>query len=445
MASPTTLAEPVKIRSYSTNFILPTHHRETIHHSHGDTEIIWQPSIAIDSNGSIIGPSADRGIVLLFHGCGGTAETWFTLSEHRANVKALVTNGFAVIAFTSSSQVRKCWDETWPLEYEAGTSTSSSSSSSSSSSLTVNHDVTNVVATLRQWLERESKSALALFAFGASSGGTFVTLLARSMYLNGIVVMISPGHGEALLTRPMMEYETYRKELLQPSTLELDSTRLNSYQRLANLPPIAFIYMPRDTNWAGDGPIRYFRSAIQRSNPWLDSSSSSSSFDLLPLFPVAPRPWRIDSLMAIDEFRTNASVGGACSELVYTIGHMTSNTDLQQQSDEGLLFNRSTHDIIHDPRRTQPVKVIQQILDQLIRGTITLNDSSLAFKANPSQSADILFHSCRHLVHQYSASLKELFNSYYAYHEMTSAYTNEMVDWMVRLLLSDAELKRAQG
>jgi hypothetical protein len=63
-----------------------------------------------------------------------------------------------------------------------------------------------------------------------SSGGTFVTILCQSLSFAGLEVMISPGHAGAI--QWMVEQPRTQTRTMAP-------------------PRIAFVYMPKDTTFAG--------------------------------------------------------------------------------------------------------------------------------------------------------------------------------------------------
>ena len=62
-----------------------------------------------------------------------------------------------------------------------------------------NADLDSVSWSFNEFLMRQSaaRRGLPVFALGASSGGTFVSILSRAMYLLGAFIMISPGHPSA--------------------------------------------------------------------------------------------------------------------------------------------------------------------------------------------------------------------------------------------------------
>ncbi len=201
--------------------------KEELQHKYGTTEIEWQLAV----------PEAERGLVLLFHGCSHGASDWLHLPEERAIVSKLLGSGYSVLAFSSVDRQSRCWSAAWPLdEVEKVTS---------------NPDVDSVLGALAVWLKREGKQQLPIFAQGASSGGTFVTVISRAMYLRGIVVMISPGHPLAIEQPPTWDPARHAQRVSDSASAgmpELNPASLSSPETLFNFPSsISFLYMTGDT------------------------------------------------------------------------------------------------------------------------------------------------------------------------------------------------------
>eukprot|EP01116_Phalansterium_solitarium_P020512 TRINITY_DN6087_c0_g1_i1.p1 TRINITY_DN6087_c0_g1~~TRINITY_DN6087_c0_g1_i1.p1 ORF type:complete len:408 (-),score=139.11 TRINITY_DN6087_c0_g1_i1:550-1773(-) len=125
-------------------------------------------------------PSRARRVLLLFHGCGHDAEHFFQLPEERIVVRKALTEHYITVAFSSKDRRSRCWDTEWPPEQ--------------------NEDIKAVVAAFAAFSARERLGSMPVFALGASSGGQFVTVLAHSMQLAGIVVQVAPGLEEAINT-----------------------------------------------------------------------------------------------------------------------------------------------------------------------------------------------------------------------------------------------------
>lgn len=403
---------------------------ESIVHSYGSTSIGWQFSTKTPS----------KGLVLLFHGCGGSSELWFELPEHRANVRSFLKDGFDVMALSSRQRLtHKCWDDTFTPE-EGGRP---------------NQDIMNVLETLSIWLKRENKYGLPFFAFGASSGGTFVTILSRTMFLHGTIVMISPGSERALLQLPTHQgtkerYDMYRRVGDINLAPILDPTRFMKVETLFNLPPIGFMFMTRDQNWATKYACEYHRKAILENNPWLNRTSSSEADDRVPLWPVEPKSWTSTTLIdMVDEFLQAGKSGEICSAAYLYAGQQSNRqrrTAFEPPSDsrmrtsaaapaDGDLVVFDAHGFVtRDPRRTPLARHVRQVLESMdpngVDAPIALGPFSSVTDADGARR--LVWQECIALIDQNESGIDELFNSHYAIHEMTSAYTREQVEWFKR-------------
>lgn len=173
-------------------------------------ELMWQLADA--------GRSPDAA-VLLFHGCGHSAASWFTYPEHAAVVRELLdptAQGGAnvlVIAFSSRAASRAgggCWD----TSFEAGTAP--------------NEDVSRVHFALEALLlaRGEWPPTYPLAGIGASSGGSFVTVLA---------------HGRPELA-PLAAQAVY---ISAGVTSAVDPAACSTLPE-GRCPATAFVHMPRD-------------------------------------------------------------------------------------------------------------------------------------------------------------------------------------------------------
>jgi hypothetical protein len=148
------------------------------------------------------------GIVLLFHGCNHDGIHWFTLPEERAILKFLLSHGYAVISFSSQDREgSRCWDGSFPA--------------------VANSDAVRVSQAFPRVIEKalgEEGKKLPLYGVGASSGGIFVTILHQLIPFKGIEIIISLGNIKAL------------KWAQEQSQIK---------------PRIPFVYMPKDTRFAG--------------------------------------------------------------------------------------------------------------------------------------------------------------------------------------------------
>jgi hypothetical protein len=163
-------------------------------------------------------PGPLRGVVLLFHGCNHIGPDFFRLVEERAIVAALTNRSFAAVAFTSSDFFSRCWSGA------------------------------DLEPVKKSFTKLDFDRRLPLFAFGASSGGSFVTILPRAVPVGGVIVEISPG---------------------DPSASDLAV-------------PAAFVYMPRDVSWASTAAVERMRADLTR------RSIPSIAFQVRP-FNFTPR------------------------------------------------------------------------------------------------------------------------------------------------------------
>jgi hypothetical protein len=181
---------------------------------------------------SLSQPRVSVGIVLLFHGCTHDGIDWFELPEERRIVRFLLYKGFVVISISSFDRINsKCWDTHYDGNY---------GDSSSNQHETTSKDVARIVGTLPILLkELEEQHNIAsgemrLYGIGASSGGDFISILQHYIPFHGLNVMISPGRKNAWAALKAKTEDAGRKK----------STK-------ASPPRIAFVYMPKDTRYAG--------------------------------------------------------------------------------------------------------------------------------------------------------------------------------------------------
>jgi len=169
--------------------------------------VVLRPTIETLAGVEVVSQSNNalevKGWIAVFHGCAHGAKDWFDLPEERQIVKASLAAGLGVVAFSSQQRTEpRCWSSNWPPED--------------------NIDIVAVMRALPLFLEREKGTHLPLFAIGASSGGTFVSLFARVVKVQLAVIQISPGSQKAL---------------------DLES---GSRMRLERIPSLVFVYMTRD-------------------------------------------------------------------------------------------------------------------------------------------------------------------------------------------------------
>lgn len=133
-----------------------------------ETQVVWQ----LPSSSAFGSPKA---VLFLAHGCHGRAAFFWDksiscaeclgLPEERSIVMHALIKGYAVIAISST---RECWS--------------------------VSIDKVKVMGILSGWIKGKGLEGLPVVALGASSGGFFVSALAREYeLLDAIVIMISEG------------------------------------------------------------------------------------------------------------------------------------------------------------------------------------------------------------------------------------------------------------
>ena len=462
------------------NFPLPAPTIEVIEHSDAGagagaggmrTEIAW---VRVDAG------VEERGLVLLFHGCSHSAASWFTLPEDRLNCRVLRSHNYSLLAFSSQDRRRRrCWDDAWPIDDRRN-----------------NVDVESVLATLRVWIGRAahanhtSTRSPRIFAFGASSGGTFVTILARAIKLQAAIVMISPGNEEALMAVAVAAAAAVAPPAATapssppppppsppPLTL-LDSSVLSSSATLFPLPPTLFICMERDTTWASSRVLRWTRTVILASNPHLRAGASAPSSsspesdagsDAVAVWTIPPRALTAHTLLSIDSIRTDAP---ACADIFHALAHAHSprlrlaaaqsglrsqesppskqqegDDDADEQdtdTDRDTLLHPRTDMLRSDPRGSAPIAVVQALLQQLLQAStedqplpLPLPGLPLRFSP-PSLALSVKRYShqtllrCSAVFERESAAIMQLLNERYASHEMSGRMSRQQAQWMDR-------------
>jgi hypothetical protein len=119
------------------------------------------------------------GTVLLFHGCSNNAETWRHAPVERELVLQLARTNFRIVALSSASNAIPGSSQCWSQEPEKR----------------ANIDLQRTFAVLTA-LQQQSPPGHAFLGVGASSGGSFVSLLAaaRPGTLRALAMYISPLH-----------------------------------------------------------------------------------------------------------------------------------------------------------------------------------------------------------------------------------------------------------
>jgi len=134
------------------------------------TEVLWQR------------PPHPKAALFLAHGCSHSATDWWEKSEYcpdciglpeeMAIVKAALGRGYLPIAVSSQDRhFSRCWTE---------------------------DDERPVKHVIREVLSREGLQRLPLFALGASSGGSFLPVLAQGLNFTGLCIQIMATHPDLL-------------------------------------------------------------------------------------------------------------------------------------------------------------------------------------------------------------------------------------------------------
>ena len=209
-----------------------------------------------------VNSEAEKGLVLLLHGCTHDGSDWFTLPEERRIVRLLLASGYSAISFTSVDRDSGCWDNRWSAD---------------------NVDVQRVIAALQVFIAAHYTDGNhpPLFIMGASSGGTFASILSRTIPTTAQCIIVSPGSDKALLTPST-------HSAAQPYT-EWSSAVLGSSDRLYSVPPTAWLYMVKDVHWASSQKIASLRDSILEKGKSLGHRIATSSQGTL-LLPVKQHP-----------------------------------------------------------------------------------------------------------------------------------------------------------
>lgn len=127
-----------------------------------ETQVVWQI------------PSSPKAVLFIAHGCHCRATFFWDkgpkcaecvgLPEERILVLHALMKGYAIVAISST---RECWG--------------------------IPADKSKVQTILSSWINEKGLERLPVVALGASSGGNFISALAREYKFNSLVVMISEG------------------------------------------------------------------------------------------------------------------------------------------------------------------------------------------------------------------------------------------------------------
>ena len=169
-------------------------------------EAIWEGPAATNANGELTA-TKPRGVLLALHGCKHSAKDFFAnntkctecrgLAQEMAITRTALSRRFVVIAISSFGT---CWSR--------------------------DVDGPRVDEVLETFFSDDALKDLPLYAFGASSGGSFVSelpLITHAAQIAGLIIQIAPG----------------------PRLSEMTPT-----SDLARYPPTVFSHMPRDERTA---------------------------------------------------------------------------------------------------------------------------------------------------------------------------------------------------
>jgi hypothetical protein len=174
-------------------------------------------------------PRTVEGVVLLFHGCNHDGIDWFQLPEDRKIVRYLLEQNLATIAISSENRQHRCWDSTFPANQNA--------------------DAMRIKSVLPKVLQEHIGGAahndnLPLYAIGASSGGVFSSILCQIFPFLGISVIVAPGHTDAW-----------------------EWMASNNSNKGQSTTAVAFVYMPKDTRFAGAIQVMQAQEQIKQRHP----------------------------------------------------------------------------------------------------------------------------------------------------------------------------------
>jgi hypothetical protein len=186
-------------------------------------------------------PNPLKGVVLLFHGCNHDGQDFFRILEERAIVAGLMQRDFAAVAFTSKNRASRCWSSA---------------------------DIPLVKSSFER-LGFDPR--LPVFAFGASSGGGFVTMLPPTIPVDGVIPEIAPGSrdaGDRLSVPAVFIYMSGDHHFASKEAITATREKLKA----RNIPNEAFEVRPFKL------PPFIFREKLPE---WFDDKQSQKLFDFL--------------------------------------------------------------------------------------------------------------------------------------------------------------------
>lgn len=383
-----------------------------------DTAIVWQRANAAIHQVIAANPSihahvhgtdqynaesevVEKGLVLLFHGCTHEAQHWFMLPEERRIVRFFLASGYSVLAFSSLDRSSGCWDNQWPIR-----------------SSIQNADAQRVIAALSAWLLREYTAAgqryPALFTMGASSGGTFTSIISRTLPIIAQVIQISTGHDAALLTvstKPILSLPSAQ----QISADTFTASVLTATDTLYPVPPTMFLHMSKDMHWASLSAINSMKNRMKEKGKKLGlRMSRTDSISNIHLTP----PALTKSFLAerIDAFYPALSSSAASAAASVSVSASSSASSASSDS-----FFRACHldgfidryGYLNDnPRNSGMLTYLQE---KYLQATTESEHSEPGLGS---------------LIKAHYAEIEEELNVLWGEHELTSAQIEEVTWWM---------------
>ena len=248
------------------SFHVPTHYQRTT--AQLQSSLSAHPQLLshlqdTDHPTPLDGERAEKGLVILLHGCSHPGSDWFALPEERRTVRLLLASGYSAVAFTSVDRDSGCWDNRWKAD---------------------NADMPRVIAALQAFIAEQYSDGNhpPLFIIGVSSGGTFSSLLARAIPVTAQCIIVSPGSDKALL-KPATH------SAAQPYTEWSSAILASDAERLYSVPPTAWLYMVKDTQWASEAKISHTRDSMQAKGKALGHRVATSAQGTL-LLPLKQHP-----------------------------------------------------------------------------------------------------------------------------------------------------------
>ncbi|CAF3467062.1 unnamed protein product [Rotaria socialis] len=160
-------------------------------------------------------------LLLIFHGCSRSANDWFHTFERQRIIGAAIDLGYGCLAFQATDEFTRCWSHNVNFKE--------------------NNDAQMIFKGLEGFYkENPALENLPRFTFGASSGGIFSSIFVTNQRypIQGQILFIS---------------------IILPEVLE-------NHVKKKKYPPTAWIYMPRDMEFASEERINASMDIFAREN-----------------------------------------------------------------------------------------------------------------------------------------------------------------------------------